>query len=57
MKKRGCSCRVILFAFEMECKKIMHLLIMAHVNKEAYFMEQVTIQEVVTMKKEQHYER
>lgn len=48
---------MILFAFEMECKKIMHLLIMAHVNKEAYFMEKVTIQEVVTMKKEQHYER
>lgn len=57
MKKSGCSCCMILFVFEMECKNVMHLLIMAHVNKEGYFIERVTIQEVVTMKKEWHYER
>lgn len=43
---------MILFVFEMECKNVMNLLIIAHVNKEGYFVERVTIQEVVTMKKE-----
>lgn len=30
---------------------------MPHVNEEAYFIEKVTIQEVVTIKKDWHYER
>lgn len=48
---------MILFGFEMVRKKLIHLLIMAHVNKEGHFIERVTVQEVVTMKQEWQYER
>lgn len=57
MKKSSCSCCMILFGFEMVRKKLIHLLIMAHVNKEGHFIERVTVQEVVTMKQEWQYER
>lgn len=30
---------------------------MPHINKEAYFTERITIQEVVTIKKDWHYEK